>query len=220
MFGYTFNPQGERTGTKNTVSYSALSLWCKDKQKYREHYYQGVPTFTSPFTVFGTEVHRKVEHGELVIPGFPHTDYEHECKVEATLSGVPVLGYLDMKHKDTHAVVDLKTSKNVWTAADVQKLDQLPLYIALLREHYEKVSLWARVIWMETHWVQDDVPTISVNGFEVEQDGNSRLALTDRAPVALKRRVYNHDIKRVVDWVKVTAGEIAEDFANWQSVDN
>ena len=212
-FGYTFNHQGERTGTKDTVSYSALSLWCKDKNKYREHYYQGAPGFTSPYTVFGSLIHRKVEHGEIVIPKFPHDEYHHERKVEAELGGVNVLGYIDMCHKETHAVVDLKTSKNEWTAATVQKLDQLPLYIALLREHHDKVSLWAHVIWIETTWVQDEVPTISIGGFEAEQDSNRRLALTDRAPVPLKRRVYLHDVARVTDWVKVTAGEIAEDFA-------
>lgn len=216
MYGYTFNKEGERTGLKDTVSYSALSLWCKDKEGYRKHYYVGEPSFTSPYTIFGTEVHRKVEHGEIVIPKFPHEDYIHEHKVEASLAGVPVLGYLDMTHKETHAVVDLKTSKNVWTSADVQKLDQLPLYIALLREHRDFVSLWATVICLETTWVQDDVPTISVGGFEVEQDSNRRLALTDRAPVVLKRRVYNYDIERVVEWVKVTAGEIAEDFKRYE----
>lgn len=216
MYGYTFNTEGERTGTKDTLSYSALSLWCKDKEGYRKHYYIGEPSFTSPYTIFGTEVHRKVEHGEITIPGIKHDEYTHERKVEATLSGIPVLGYIDLCHKETHAVVDLKTSKNPWSLSDVQKLDQLPLYIALLREHHKKVSLWSSVIWIETAWVQDEATTVSVGGFEVEQDSNRHLALTDRAPVLLKRRVYNYDIDRVVDWVKATAEEIAKDFSAYK----
>lgn len=216
MYGYTFNKSGERTGTKDTVSYSALSLWSKDKQGYRAHYYEGAPGFTSPYTVFGTEIHRKVEHGEITIPGVNHDDYMHERKVEAILAGVPVLGYIDMCHKETNAVIDLKTSKNPWSLSDVQKLDQLPLYIALLREHHEKVSLWSSVIWIETAWVHDEATTVSVGSFEAECDSNRRLTITDRAPVVLKRRMYNYDIDRVTEWVKVTADEIARDFASYK----
>lgn len=216
LFGFTFNRQGEKIGEKTTLSYSAASLWNKSKEQYRNHYYVGEPSFTSPFTIFGTEIHRMVEHGEIIIPNHPHTDYHHELKLESLVGGVPMLGYLDMCHKNTKAVVDLKTSINTWTKVEVQMLDQLPLYIAMLREHYTGVHMTARVIWLETKWVERECAQKSVGGFMAEEGGTRTLALTDRPPVDIPRRIYLSDIERVTAWIARTAKEIDEDFTNYK----
>lgn len=215
LFGFTFDNKGNVAGEKTTLSYSAASLWHKSKEKYRAHYFEGEPSFTSPFTVFGSEVHRKVEHGEIVIPNHPHEKYHHELKLEASIGGVPMLAYIDMCNKDTKAVIDLKTSINAWTKIEVQKLDQLPLYVAMLREHYTGVHMIARVIWLETKWVEKEGTQKNVSGFVAEEGSTRTLALTDCPPVDIPRRIYLSDVKRVTEWVVRTAKEIDEDFTNY-----
>lgn len=216
MFGFTFHKDGTRKGDKTHLSYSAIELWRKNKAGYRKRYYDGEPAFTSPFTVFGTEVHRQVEKGELKIKGHPARWYEHEVKVESTIDGVPMLGYVDMLHKGLTRVVDIKTSINPWAATDVQKLDQLPYYVLMLRENGIKASQYTGVLWLETQWEEGESDTVSVQGFEVERTVKPRhLALTGKQTY-FTRRVYLSDLDRVRNIITSTTEEIKQDFELWK----
>lgn len=216
MYGYTFHADGTRNGDKKHLSYSAIDLFRKGKNAYRKRYYIGEPAFTSPFIVFGTEVHRQVEHGELEIKGHPAQWYDHEVKVRADIDGVQMLGCIDMLEKHKQRVVDIKTSINPWTLSQVQALDQLPLYVLMLRENGIKASQYTGVLWLETQWCDGETITTDVSGFSAEQEISPRhLELTGKQ-VFLRRRVLLDDLDRVRGIITSTAKEIAEDFEIWK----
>jgi hypothetical protein len=205
MYGYHFHTDGAIKAERDTLSYSGIDLWRKNKEQYRARYYENKGSFTSPFTVFGTEVHRKVEEGLITLPEHATEDYVHEVHILATIDGIKVQGYIDLLHKTTHSVTDLKTSINPWDSSMVQKLDQLPLYTLLLREHHDKVSLWVKLVWLETAW-----ETTSKGLAETRT-----LTLTGNSKV-FKRRLYLHDLDRVRGLIISTARDVAEDFELWK----
>jgi hypothetical protein len=205
MYGYHFHTDGTIKAERDTLSYSGIDLWRKSKEQYRDKYYENKGSFTSPFTIFGTEVHRKVEDGIITLPEHNTEDYEHEVHIEAPIDGVQVQGYIDLLHKTTRSVTDLKTGLKAWDSSMVQKLDQLPLYTLLLREHHSKVSLWVKLVWLETAW-----ETTSKGLAETRT-----LTLTGTSKV-FKRRLYLHDLDRVRDLITSTAKDIAEDFTLWK----
>jgi len=214
-YGYTFDKEGNIKNEKEYLSYSAIDLWRKDKEAYRRRYYEGEPSFTSPFTVLGTEVHRQVEHGELILNKHPVDKYKHEVKVEAELDGVLVLGYIDMLETKNNRVVDLKTSINPWDRVKVQQLKQLPLYQLLVRELYGRCSQYASVIWLETKWQEEEGTTIMCGDFELEQTTAPRQLVLTGKQVTIPRRIEQYERDNVREWVVKAAVEIAEDFKQW-----
>ena len=216
-YGYSFDKDGNIKDDKKHLSFSAIDLWRKDKHAYRRRYYEGEPGFTSPFTVFGTEVHRQVEKGELEIKGHPAEWYDHEVKVEASIDGVEMLGFIDrLRNRAPLRVVDIKTSINEWRMSDVQKLDQLPYYVLMLRENGIKASQYTGVLWLETQWVDGEKRHVEVSGFSAEQEVSPRhLALTGKQ-VYLSRRVHLHDLDRVRGIIIQAGKEINEDFELWR----
>lgn len=217
MYGYIFHEDRTIKGDKKHLSFSAIELWRKDKPAFRRRYYLGEPSFASPYTVFGTECHRKVEKGELELIGHPADWYDHEVKVEADIDGVHMLGYIDMlRNRAPLRVVDLKTSVNPWTLSDVQKLDQLPFYVLMLRENGIKASQYTGVLWLETAWQEGESKTVSVSGFEAEQEVSPRHLILTGKQVYLSRRVYLSDLDRVRGIITSTAKEIEQDFILWQ----
>lgn len=205
-YGYTFHKDGSVKGEKTHLSHSAIDLWLKDKNRYREQYYTGSESFTSPYTVFGNKVHKKVEEGEIIIPNHPHTEYEHEVKMEASIGGVHILGYLDLFHPGLYTVSDLKTSISPWTQVMVHKLDQLPLYQLLVRENYNKVGRKAKLVWLETTWKETNTGIAATR----------ELALTGRQEV-FERIIYKYELDALSDKVVRVADEINQDFELWKT---
>lgn len=210
-----FDKDGNITGEKDTLSYSAITSWKKSPADYRAHYYEGKQSFTSPYTIFGNEVHKLAEEGKLTIVDHPVGEYEHEVRLHVPLGGVPMIGFIDLLHKETNAVTDLKTGLKPWEQVDVQRLEQLPIYVAMLRETRERVSLWTHLVWIGTRWVEDSKEKVSVGGFEAECGDARHLELTGEQK-HYKRRVYLSDMNRVTGMVKQVACEIYEDFELWK----
>lgn len=215
-YGYSFDKNGKRKGDKEYLSHSAIDLWKRDKPAYRRRYYDGEPSFTSPFTVFGSEVHQRVEDGKLLVDKHVPGDYDHEVKLEASLHGVHVLGYLDMLHKETLSVTDIKTSINPWTSLMVFKLDQLPMYQLLVKENYNKKDRTARLAWLETCWVTDEVHTRDVKGFTLEvQRPTQHLELTGVQKV-IPRKIEEWELTAMREKILDVADQINADFISYQ----
>lgn len=215
MYGYHYHKDGTIKNEKDYLSYSAINLWRKDRKSYRSIYYLGKSSFTSVYTVFGSGVHKLVEDGSMIIDGFPTDEYEHEVMVKTSIDNVKMIAYIDLLHKTKRKVIDIKTGKSPWTATDVQKLDQLPYYVLMLRENGIKASQYTGVLWLETQWVEGESDTVSFQGFELERTVKPRhLALTGKQ-VYLSRRVYLHDLDRVRGIITSTAREIESDFTEW-----
>lgn len=212
MYGFTFDKDGNITGEKDTLSYSACMTWEKSHAEYRAHYYEGKRSFTSPYTIFGSSTHKLAEDGKLNIVDHEVKDYDNEVRIHAEINGVKMVAFIDMLHKATKEVTDLKTGLKPWTMVDVMRLKQLPLYVAMLCQNYENVSKHAHIVWIGTMWVEENIKIVRVGTFEAESGGARHLELTGEQK-HLKRCVYKYDIERVREWIVKTAGEIAHDFA-------
>lgn len=213
IYGRTFHENGTPKGFKYHLSYSAIECWLKNKPEYRKRYYEGAPSFTSAFTIFGNEVHKQVEMGELSI-GTPKTAH-HELKLEGNIKGVHVLGFIDVFNEPTHTIYDLKTSINPWTQVLVEKLDQLIVYQLLVRENYNKCDKMSHVIWLETKWTVPVSEEKSVKGFTMEcTTSQPQLELTGRQEM-FTRSVAKWERDRVQSMIVATADEIDKDFAQY-----
>jgi len=191
------------------LSYSACTLWNKDKPEYRRRYYEKQPGFTSPYTIFGKEVHQLIEDGKLAVKDHPHDLYTNEMRIYTHIEDVPVLGYIDLIREDTYALSDIKTSINEWTQVTTEKLLQLPWYQLLIRNKYGKCSSWARVVWLETEWRS-----------EKKGIGSTRhLALTGKQEV-FHRRTNKHERDTIRDMIVRTAQEVSDDYTYWLTNNN
>jgi len=215
-YGYSFHTDGSIKGEKKYLSYSAIDLWKKNKPEYRKRYYEGASGFVSPFTVFGSEVHKKIEDGELPVE-IP-TGCEHEVKLEANIKGVQVLGYLDILQPDTKTVIDVKTSINPWTQLMVEKLDQLTLYQLLIRENYDgAIDKKSHVLWLETQWAKQEQGTTATTskGFTMEVTApEQHLELTGKQQM-FTRSIKKYDLKDMENTIASVAEEINSDFISY-----
>jgi len=215
-YGYHFHEDGTIKNEKEYLSYSAIDLWRKDKEAYRRRYYEGEPSFTSPYTIFGSHVHKMVEDGHMTLKKHPRDVYKNEVKIEAEIEGVHLIGYIDLFDPVKYRVSDLKTAIKPWTQVSVQQLSQLPFYQLLVKKVYGKVSQYASLVWLGTAWVDGTIETVSCGGFEMENSLTPRhLELTGQQEV-FTRRIEAWERERVQDWAVKSAGEIAKDFKQWR----
>lgn len=203
---------------KPYLSYSQISLWSKDKQAYREKYYEGIEPATSSYALFGKEIHELIEHGDerlMHVPRYDTPEYRIACRID----GVPVLGVLDSFDSQTYRFLDYKSGirKNDgavrWTHAEVQKLDQLPLYSLLVKTKHDRTHAWTSLVWLETAWEEYEE-------FEVF-DGHRlatqkrRLALTGHTET-FHRRIAQWERDRMRDILVTTAKEISSDYSLYE----
>jgi hypothetical protein len=201
---------------RNYLSYSAISLWYSDREGFRMKYYEGIEPPGTDYTIYGSEIHKKIERGELAVKDHPREKYKSEVRVEAEVDGIPVLGYLDLFNPKTKAVSDIKTGiprpdgKPRWTQSEVQKLDQLPFYHLIVREHYGKVQKTAKLIWLVTEW-EEYCDTVEFDGMVLPSDTKRRLNLTGEQHV-FSRKIDEWELDRQREKLKRAAKEISDDY--------
>ncbi len=214
-YGYTRDKEGQITGEQDTLRYSAFDLWCKSKKAYRERYYEGKSLQTVE-TVFGHEVHKKLEKGEIVIEGlprYPKTEYNIEVKIGKAPSQIKIGGCLDAFDPDTLSFLDYKSShlsregKVPWNRVKVAKHMQLVFYSLLVQEKHRKVNPLTHLIWLETKFQSK---TIEYDGHTLEAQIRT-LDLTG---------TYQVFPRYIPEWARVAlrklilekAKEISDDF--------
>lgn len=218
-YGYLFHKDGTIKGEKKHLSYSAIDLWKKNKPEYRERYYKHKPSIVTPYTIFGTQVHKDIEEGNLTVTELDVSPFSHEVRKEGFIGDVVVVAYIDLLNEDTLQVVDIKTSINAWDSVMVHKLDQLPLYSLLLRNELGKFNKYTGVLWLETEWKEKDVEKKNVRGFSMDVGGEKYLALTGKQ-VYLPRRLYKYELDELEQEVIRVADEIDADFTQWKLENN
>lgn len=125
---------------RDYLSYSQMTLWEKNPDKYIEQYLYGEKSRTSRAMALGKEMARGLEEGDdtgdpvldLVMARLP----KYECRdkeFRGTLKGkdfdVPLLIRPDSAKKDLSRIIEYKTGLELWTASKVAKLDQLDFYM-------------------------------------------------------------------------------------------
>lgn len=200
---------------KPYLSYSALDLWYKDKEKYRRRYYEGIKDPDTVYTLFGKVTHELIDKD----PKFAHIRLpvpEHQMVVN--IDGVPIKGYIDTFDKETCNFGEYKTAirnsdgTSKWTALTVQKHKQLPFYSLLIQEKYGKKINKTFLVWLETVFKDNDV---LLNG--VKLGGKKELALTGHYEV-FHRKMYQYDRDAMREWIVLGAKQISNDYKQWLSI--
>lgn len=199
---------------KKYLSYSAISLWKRDKNLFRKKYYLNERLPDTRYTLFGKEIHKKLETTDELrhIPRFSKS----EIGIKVTVEGIPVLGYLDGFAPRRRSFLDYKTGIRKpdgtarWTQAEVDKTVQLPFYSFLIKEKYGMVFPICKLIWLETKW---KTITVQVGSRMMEGEGNE-LELTGYFKL-FKREITDEDRGEIRKLIITSAKEISKDYTHW-----
>ena len=210
---------------KGYLSYSAMELWLRDKDSYRERYYLEEPFISTPYTEFGNEVGKALEDRNWKHPAIkkvkgkvPHQTHP-EYKIVTTVKGVKVLGLLDDFNKKTKFIEEYKTNirdkdtgRLKWNRVAVRKHKQLPFYTVLVRSEFGEWSKDIRLTCMETEWFEEKVPTKlgSSKIYHVEK----KLRLTGHVEQFM-RTIKEWELDRMEDLIRQSAEEITKDYKLW-----
>jgi len=192
------------------LSYSAIHLFEKDKEQFRARYYRDEKQRDTVYSLFGREVHSKIEENPDLFENIPTYD-QKELKLEANIDGVPVLGYIDSFCSDCYTFADYKTGIRKadgtprWDAIEVQKLNQLPFYSLLIQENYSKVAEKCRVVWLETQFKEEDQMLTSKDP-ELELTGHFEI---------FEREIEPWERDRIREWTLENAKAISEDYKQY-----
>lgn len=197
---------------KKYLSYSALELWAKDKEKYRRRYYEGIKDADNVYTLYGKFVHEQIykddKYKNIRLPVAEH-------RMSITVEGVPILGYIDTFDPETCDFGEYKSSirnsdgTSKWTALTVQKHKQLSFYSFLIKEKYGKKINKTYLVWLETVFKNNDMVLSGV-----KLGGKRELVLTGHFE-RFDRRLYQYERDAMREWVIKSAKEISEDYQDW-----
>lgn len=200
---------------KDSLSYSAISLWKSSKDAYRRRYYMMEKPFENVETLFGKKVAKMLENRDPSLAHIPHySDTEH--KIETVIEGVKIKAFLDsfdpvrvkfLDHKSSH--LD-KNGKPPWTRLKVMKHDQLPFYSMLLKHVYGKVDNVCHLVWLETRFKTD---TRVVMGHTVAAK-TRELELTGKVK-KFRRVIREWERKKIKLELLKIAEEIKQDYESY-----
>lgn len=214
---------------KGYLSYSAIWLWRKDKNAFRDKYYKGLPPIETPYTIFGKRIAKILETDEYKndptlkkIPKFGVAEHS----IEVTVEGIPILGYLDRFSLHKKSFKEYKTgivSPNgtlPWDVLKVNKHDQLPFYSYLIKLKYGKYEPLCELVWLETRWEQTKTDYIMPGGKLIELVGDSRKLTLSGKFETFKRIIKPWEHKRIKKIIIDSAKEISEDYTKYQNENN
>lgn len=197
---------------KGYLSYSAYHLWKKDKQAFRDRYYDGKKPFETVETIFGKKIAKMMEDDHIELRHVPHYS-KTEYALTAELEGVKLLSYLDsfdpedirfLDHKTGH--VD-KEGKPPWNRVKVQRHEQLVFYSMMLKLKFGKVHPVCHLIWLETKFKNKSI------GFEgMELEAQSRELYLTGKMIKFRRYIYEWERTKLKKEILKIAQEISDDY--------
>jgi hypothetical protein len=201
---------------KKYLSYSAFSLWQKDKGAFRRKYYLGEPSFETWETIFGKTIAERLEKGDKIdgVEQVPIAEYRIELDL---VPGLRLLGYLDGFDDEKLKITEFKTGhlspdgKAPWDKLKVRRHKQLVFYAMLVLLKFGKFNPWVTLQWLETKFKNKSVV---FDGHELVSE-SKELELTGLVKT-FKRRICKWEIEKLKEEVLKVAEEISEDFSSWQ----
>jgi hypothetical protein len=195
---------------KPYLSYSAISLWFKNKEQFRDRYYRNIKPIDTKYTIFGKEIHEKIATDPKLshIPRFKAC--EHEIRVN--IEDIPIRGFIDSYNDFSGAFFEYKTGikkpdgGDRWTLNDVMAHKQLPFYSLLIKEKYGLFYPDVFLFFLETY-----IKEVS------ETKGQSKIIYSTELDLtgfymAFKRTICQKDMDDVKDWIVYGASQISEDY--------
>jgi len=143
-----------------------------------------------------------------------------EHKIEVTILGVPMLGYLDDFTMENKAIEEYKTGirdkkgKAPWDRVKVRKHKQLPLYTLMVKEKYGSWNPEINLTWMETVWGNTS-EEIHFGG-NILRDNTIGLKLTGHVEV-FPRTIKEWELDRMAEIIRKVAEEISIDYQLWKN---
>jgi len=187
------------------LSYSAFSLWEKDKDAFRRRYYENEKPFETVETIFGKTVHEQLS-----------PDGEKQIEVWLT-EDLKLMGFLDNFNEESLGITDYKTghldSKGnaPWDRVKVQKHKQLVFYSLLVLLKYGKYNPIVKLEWLETKFKNRSV---EFNGHILNTE-TRELELTGKKKM-FERRVFKWEIEKMKREIIKVARDISKDYTLWQ----
>lgn len=200
------------------LSYSAWSLWSKNRDQFRDRYYEGKKGFSTLETVFGKEIGKMLEdnHGDLAhVPRYSEPEYDISIDIEWDGTTVRILSYLDSFDPEECQILEYKTghlSKDgsvPWDQTKVENHKQLDWYSMAVNEQHGRVHPECVLVWMETDWMED---FIEYKGRKYSK--GKRLKLTGKVEI-FKRYIYDWQRTKIKQEIIKAAREISADYKRW-----
>lgn len=205
---------------KKYLSYSAISLWERNKQEFRERYYENKKSPETPEIILGRKIAKILESGEVAhdpilqaVPRYSHPEH----KLEVTIGEIPILGYLDSFDPQTNSFLEYKTGRPNndgsprWDDLSVAKHEQLDIYSMLIKEKYGSVNNKCTLVWIETAYKKEQ---IEFDGRILEAK-SSEIILT--GPVrTFTRTIFEWERTRMKDKIIRIAKEIENDWIHYK----
>lgn len=204
---------------KDTLSWSAYSLWTSSKDQYRKKYYEEIrPSFETAESIFGKKIGQYLEDGHEEVAHIKR--YSHpEYKIMVEVEGVKLLGYLDSFGLKELAFLEYKTShknkegKHYWDAVKVAKHGQLDFYSMLIQEKFGKVTEECELIYLET---EENV--IKYKGHTL-QPADKGLRLNGNVKT-FKRTIEQWERDAIKRKILEVAKEIKKDYEQYRKENN
>lgn len=219
-YKHTFPLQFFMNLPKKYLSYSAISLWQRNKDEYRRRYYENIKSPETPEMIYGKKIAKILESGLFddhpklrKIPRYRSPEHP----LEVTIDDIPLLGYVDSFDPGLGRFIEYKTGRNNvdgtdrWNTIEVYKTDQLPMYSLMVKEKYGYVENLCHLVWLRTVFTQK----------VTEFDGHRLVA--EEKNVTLEgyfkifpRRIFEYERQAMKDKIIRIAKEIETDYGAYQ----
>jgi len=199
---------------KKYLSYSAWSLWKKDKEKYRKRYYENEPSFETRETVFGKHISQLLEKNEKhpILAKVPRGEFP-EYRISTEINGVPIFSVLDSFSPSVGSIFEFKTGKVIWNQERVNNHDQLPFYACAVKSHIGFFDPHVLLCWLETR-LAEKKETIGGIDFVTDDTRDMAIELTGKIEV-FTRIITPEDVENISNDIKKVADEISEDYTGY-----
>jgi len=205
---------------KAYLSYSAWSLWQKNKKQFREKYYENKKIPTSVEMIFGKKIAVIMENEEqtlkdpllCMIPRYSEPEFEIITKIE----DIPVKGFIDTfdpvylrfgEYKTGHTSCE---GLSPWTEEKVLKHTQLPFYSLLIKTMFGGVTDLCHLHWIETKMKKQ---TLEFDGHILNSDSKD-VELTGKI-VTFPRVILEEEREDIKKSIIQVANEISEDYSEY-----
>lgn len=190
---------------KPHISWSQLTCWLTNKERYRREYFENGTKLDSKFLRFGKGIADLIENGkhkELIPDLIVYDTPEFEIKTEVL--GVPILSYLDSYDSKENVFREYKTGKVPWTQAKVIKHGQLVFYATALK--------WSKGVmpdYCDLDWVQTKEGGVEVDDFWRTNEG--QINVTGHIQ-SFHRPFREVEVERMEQQILKVATEISEAY--------
>lgn len=204
---------------KKYLSYSQLSLWLDNKDKYRARYYQGLEERPSKELLFGSEMAKGLEAGTIKLPDLIQYRVSEE-QIKINIEGIPFFAYIDTFDPENLAFREYKTSKNRpdgspgWTQKRVNEHMQLDIYSLLIQEKYGRVT---DLCHLDCICTRNKIKTMEFEGNVLQSESNEVEMTGDI--ITFPRIITQVERDRMRALIPSIAREIANDYEKFLNND-